>query len=128
MALPTLCRALQIHFYASRRCKWSPAVLAERINGRAEVKPRTGLHTHLATHPVWPGHSHFIDVYHQCVALHAPLTRADGELLLVAVAISRTALGHGPTTRLFAVERHIECAMVVGVTDTALATLPRVVG
>ena len=83
------------------------------VNRRAEIEPGVCLHTHLSAHPVRHRHADFIDINHQRIAVPAQLTRADGELFVIPVAEPRAALGHGPSFGVAAVQRHIQCAVIV---------------
>jgi len=84
------------------------------------------MHTHLAAYAVRHRHADFIDVNHQRLPVPMQLTGANGELLIVTLAMPGAALGHGPTLGVFAVKRDIQCAVIVRLSVTA-RSVPRVI-
>ena len=129
MAAPAELWVVHLHLNTRAGCDGSPAVQARVVKWRDKIAKPFRPHCDTAADPNRKRHIELFNVNGE--RLPIPVQTAGANLVMMCAArnVLSAALCHGPTLTPFAIQRHIQSAMVFRISKaTVMASRPCVVG
>ena len=121
MTAPTELGVVHLHLHTRARCNGSPAVQALVVKRCDKVTKPFWPHFDTASNAHWQRHIDFIDVDGECLSIPVQTAGANVEMLRTARNMRAASLCHGPSFTAFAIQRHIQRAMVFWIGKAASA-------